>query len=160
MDPGLRSKLADAIVTEAERAGYDALFVLALVAVESGFRLNAISARGARGLVQLKPSTFAWIAGREPDISGEALLGEDPVIDVRLAVRYLRWLESKFHSRDAALMAYNAGPKRARRYLREGSVPERLRDYVRQIRREHERLTALTAPVLLAQALRLGEPQE
>jgi soluble lytic murein transglycosylase len=170
----LRERLADAILVESARSGYDPIFVLSLVAVESGFRVGAESERGARGLVQLKPSTFAWISAREPDAGGqELLLGEDPVVDLRLAVRYIRWLEKKFKTRDAALMAYNAGPRRAREYLRDGEVPERLRAYVKQIRREHERLAADAAlavplpelpaaaapaprPVLLAQALRFN----
>ena len=143
LDQDLRERLAEAILTESARAGYDPLFVTALVAVESGFRPRAESERGARGLVQLKPSTFAWISAREPEVGGDALLGEDPIVEVRLAVRYIRWLEKRFRSRDAALVAYNAGPRRAREYLRAGEVPERLHDYTRQIRREHERLSAL-----------------
>ena len=143
LDDTLRESLAEAVMTESARAGYDPLFVLSLVAVESGFRVGAQSERGATGLVQLKPSTFAWISAREPEVGGDALLGEDPIVEVRLAVRYIRWLEKRFRSRDAALVAYNAGPRRAREYLRAGEVPERLHDYTRQIRREHERLSAL-----------------
>src|SRR2546430_16260678 len=60
------------------------------------FRTHVSSNRGAYGLMQLQPSTFAWTAGREPDIGDGAAVSEDPVIDVRLAVRYFRWLEKKF----------------------------------------------------------------
>ncbi len=139
----LRDRLADAVMEESARAGYDPLFVLSLVAVESDFRVRAQSERGARGLVQMKPSTFAWISAREPEVSGDALLGEDPVLEVRLAVRYVRWLEKRFKTRDGALMAYNAGPRRARLYLRSGEPPDKLLGYVRLIRREHERLAAM-----------------
>ncbi|MGZ6124056.1 MAG: transglycosylase SLT domain-containing protein, partial [Myxococcales bacterium] len=106
LDPQLRARLAEAVVSESARAGYDPLFVLALVAVESSFRPHVSSDRGAYGLMQLKPSTFAWIAGREPDIGDGAAVSEDPVIDVRLAVRYFHWLEKRFHRREEALMAY------------------------------------------------------
>jgi soluble lytic murein transglycosylase-like protein len=144
LDVGLRDRLSDVIYAESARGGYDPLFVASLVAVESGFRVRAESSRGARGLVQLKPSTFAWIAAREPDVGGSELIpGEDPIVDVRLAVRYFRWLDQRFKSRDAALYAYNAGPRRAVRYLRSGAVPERVKDYARQIRKEHERLAKL-----------------
>jgi len=83
----------------------------------AGFRLKVASERGAYGLVQLKPSTFAWISAREPDLGGEDLdVADDPVVDVRLAIRYFHWLERSFRTRDEALMAYNAGPKRIKQY--------------------------------------------
>ena len=177
LDVGLRDRLSDAIQAEANLGGYDPLFVAALVAVESGFRIRAESARGARGLLQLKPSTFAWISARFPDVGGEGLVpGEDPIIDVRLAVRYFRWLDLRFKSRDAALYAYNAGPSRAARYVRSGEAPDRVKDYARQVRREHEKLVKLadkiapltdppklppkrrTPQVLLAEVLRFDPP--
>ncbi len=145
LDPDLRKKLADAVLTESARAGYDPLFVLALVAVESRFRMSASSERGASGLMQLKPSTFAWISAREPDAGGEdSATGEDPVVDVRLAVRYFRWLERRFHSRDEALMAYNAGPKRVQEYKRAGGeFPDRLREYPRRVMKEYRRFVRM-----------------
>lgn len=142
MDPQLREKLAEAILSESARNGYDPLFILALVAVESRFRISVSSDRGAYGLMQLKPSTFAWIAGREPDIGDDSAVMEDPVIDVRLAVRYFRWLERRFHSRDEALMAYNAGPKRLQQY-KKTEIPESLREYPRRVMREYTRFVKL-----------------
>ncbi|HZR09221.1 MAG TPA: transglycosylase SLT domain-containing protein [Myxococcales bacterium] len=143
LDPELRAKLAEAVVSESARAGYDPLFVLALVAVESSFRPHVSSDRGAYGLMQLKPSTFAWIAGREPDIGDGAAVSEDPVVDVRLAVRYFRWLENRFHRREEALMAYNAGPGRMRHYKRTG-IPASLREYPRRVLHEYQRFTRLS----------------
>ena len=156
LDPTLRAKLADAVVTESERAGYDPLFILALVSVESGFRPHVSSERGAYGLMQLQPSTFAWIAGRNPDIGDGAAVSEDPVIDVRLAIRYFGWLERRFHRREDALMAYNAGPGRMRRYRRVG-VPRSVRAYPRKVMREYQRFARLAGnpdprDVMLARA--------
>jgi soluble lytic murein transglycosylase-like protein len=140
----IRSRLSEAVLSESARAGYDPLFVLALVSVESRFRLTVASERGARGLVQLKPSTFAWISAREPDIGGEdADVADDPVIDVRLAIRYFRWLEHRFHSRDEALMAYNAGPKRIQKYKHEADIPDRIKEYPRRVKREYARFVRL-----------------
>jgi soluble lytic murein transglycosylase-like protein len=144
LDAPLRSKLADAVLTESARAGYDPLFVLALVAVESSFRPQVSSERGAYGLMQLKPSTFAWIAGREQDIADDSMVMEDPVVDVRLAVRYLRWLEHRFPKRDEALMAYNAGPRRMQQYKRAG-IPDSLREYPRRVMREYQRFVRMMA---------------
>jgi soluble lytic murein transglycosylase-like protein len=138
LGPKLRGELAEAVLTESSRGGLDPLFVLALVAVESRFRVSVSSERGAYGLMQLKPSTFAWIAGREPDIGGDAAVSEDPVIDVRLAVRYFKWLEHRFHSRDDALMAYNAGPARLMQYKKAGEIPDSLREYPRRVMKEYQ----------------------
>jgi soluble lytic murein transglycosylase-like protein len=143
LDPSLRAKLADAVLSESARAGYDPLFILGLVSVESSFRTHVSSNRGAYGLMQLQPSTFAWIAGREPDIGDGAAVSEDPVIDVRLAVRYFRWLQRRFPRREDALMAYNAGPGRLRRYKRVG-IPSAVRAYPRKVMREYHRFARMT----------------
>jgi soluble lytic murein transglycosylase-like protein len=149
MDEPLRERLADAILTESTKAGFDPLFVLALVAVESRFRPQVSSERGAAGLMQLTPSTFAWMAGREPDIGGDdAAVSEDPVLDVRLAIRYFHWLEHRFHSRDDALMAYNAGPKRVLQYKKAGDIPESLREYPRRVLKEYQRFVRLAGRTL------------
>src|SRR5262249_47445575 len=145
LDSKLRSKLAEAVLTESSRGGLDPLFVLALVSVESRFRISVESERGASGLMQLMPSTFAWIAGREPDIADDAQVMEDPVIDVRLAVRYFKWLEHRFHSRDQALMAYNAGPKRVQQYKKSGDFPESLKEYPRRVMKEYQRFVRIQA---------------
>jgi soluble lytic murein transglycosylase-like protein len=137
----VRGSLGNALLIEAARAGYDPLFLLAVISVESGFRISVSSERGARGLLQLKPSTFEWISAREPDVAGDdPEQGTDPIVDVRLAVRYLRWLETRFHGRDAALMAYNAGPRRYQQYVRRGEIPDSLKDYPRRVMREYTRL--------------------
>src|SRR5207247_9092744 len=52
LDPALRAKLAEAVLTESVRAGYDPLFVLGLVSVESSLRLSTSSERGPTGLTQ------------------------------------------------------------------------------------------------------------
>jgi soluble lytic murein transglycosylase-like protein len=149
LDEPLRERLSDAILTESTRAGFDPLFVLALVAVESRFRPQVSSEAGASGLMQLKPSTFAWIAGREPDIGGDdAAVSEDPVLDVRLAIRYFRWLEHRFHSRDDALMAYNAGPKRVLQYKKAGDIPDSLREYPRRVLKEYQRFVRIAGRTL------------
>src|SRR5258708_35825984 len=87
----VRGSLGNALLIEAARAGYDPLFLLAVISVESGFRISVSSERGARGLLQLKPSTFEWISAREPDGAGDdPEQGNAPIGDVRPAGRYLR----------------------------------------------------------------------
>ncbi|MBS2024942.1 MAG: transglycosylase SLT domain-containing protein [Deltaproteobacteria bacterium] len=139
-----RTKVADALMSEARRNGYDPFFLLALVGVESNYRITASSARGARGLLQLKPSTFAWMAAREPEVGAHELeTGDDPATDVRLAVRYFHYLEHRFQSRTAALMAYNSGPRRVALALRDGELTDRMKQYPARVRKEYERVIRL-----------------
>ncbi len=83
----LQERLARAIVTEAEAVRVDPVLVLAMIEVESGFDLRALSGAGARGLMQLLPETMQ----RELDVHRiEASGPADPVANVRAGVRYLR----------------------------------------------------------------------
>ncbi len=154
--PGLaerdRLRLAAAILEEADAAGLDPLFVLAVIEVESAFDPAARSFRGAMGLMQLRPSTLRSELQRAR-LSGGDL--RDPVVNVRGGIRYYRRLLRIFKSQDAALMAYNAGPKRISGYLKRGHVPERFRDYPRRVRAEVTRLRrglSLAAPGAVAES--------
>jgi rubrerythrin len=143
--PNLRRRLAQAILTEAERAHLDPLLVLALIHVESAFDPEAVSEAGARGLMQLREPTMR----RELERSGLAAAEpEDPVANVRAGVRYLGRLVNAFGSMDAALMAYNAGPNRIRGHLKRGGIPTRFHVYPQRVHGELQRLrlTSGTAP--------------
>lgn len=134
-----RLRLAAAISSEASEAGLDPLFVLALIEVESGFDADAVSHRGARGLMQLRPATFR----REVERHGlEAGGPEDPVVNVRAGIRYYARLLRDFRmNHELALMAYNAGPQRISKLRREdGGIPERFRAYPRRVHAELRRL--------------------
>ncbi len=137
--PPLRSLLARVIVEEADRAALDPRFVLALMEVESDFRVDARSNRDAHGLMQLRPDTRRHVARLE----GIPLDGLEPapVTDVRLGVRYFKRLSTRYRRLDHALAAWNAGPGALDRELREeGRVPDRWRPFARAVRREHRTL--------------------
>ena len=135
--PNARRRLAQAIITEAERARLDPLLVVALIHVESAFDPQAISEAGALGLMQLLEPTMR----RELERSGLAAADpHDPVANVQAGVRYLRRLVDAFGNVDAALMAYNAGPNRIRGHLRRGGIPERFHVYPQRVRGEMQRL--------------------
>jgi hypothetical protein len=132
-----RSRLASAIVAEAVGARIDPLLVVALIHVESSFDPSALSVAGARGLMQLREPTLR----RELQRAGLPHLDvHDPVTNVRAGVRYLRRLLDAFGREEVALMAYNAGPNRILRYLREGAIPERFHAYPRRIQAVHRKL--------------------
>ena len=140
---GERVRLAGVIYEESKKASLDPLFVLALIAVESGFDHVAESDAGARGLMQLRPSTLQREAARS-QLEGDP---DDPVLNVRAGVRYFVRLLRAFGSTDLALMAYNAGPNRILRYLdEEEGIPDRFQIYPKRIQKELGRLKRKHVP--------------
>ncbi|MCP3104323.1 lytic transglycosylase domain-containing protein [Myxococcus sp. K15C18031901] len=135
----LRRQLGMAIAEEARSAGYDPLLVLALIDVESDFAEEAISDKGARGLMQIKPSTLHFLAEKEGLRLSREEVTADTALCVRLGIRYLRSLQDRFGGDlELALMAYNAGPTRIRNAMKQGEL-ERFRRYPRAVRRDFRR---------------------
>ncbi|HSU21484.1 MAG TPA: lytic transglycosylase domain-containing protein [Variovorax sp.] len=82
----------------------------ALVATESGFDAQAVSPKGARGLMQLMPATAERYGVRGDARTTQELKLFDPRVNVAAGSRYLRDLIGRFQgSIELALAAYNAG---------------------------------------------------
>jgi soluble lytic murein transglycosylase-like protein len=139
LGPAQRLGVARTIVEEAARAAIDPLLVVAVIHVESKFDVRAVSGAGALGLMQLLRPTLREEAARSGLPSADPF---DPVANVRAGVRYLVRMVDAFDDVELALMAYNAGPARIRRHLREGGVPQRLLGYPRTVLREAARLSS------------------
>jgi len=89
-------------VAAAQRHGLDPELVLAVIAVESAFRPDAVSPKGAQGLMQLMPATARSLDVHDP---------LDPAANLDGGARYLGSLVSRYDGDlDRALAAYNAGP--------------------------------------------------
>jgi soluble lytic murein transglycosylase-like protein len=115
----------------ARRHGLDAELVLAVVAVESGFRPEAVSAKGARGLMQLMPETAAALGVEDP---------LDPEANLDGGARHLASLLALYDGElPLALAAYNAG---AGAVSRHGGVPpyRETRAYVKRVLRYYRPL--------------------
>jgi soluble lytic murein transglycosylase-like protein len=134
----MRRQLGVAISEESKRAGYDPLLVLAIIDVESDFDEEAISSKGARGLMQIKPTTLHFLAKKEGLRLSREEVASDPALCVRLGIRYLRELHDKFGDLELALMAYNAGPTRIRRALASHET-ENFRRYPNKVRQDYHR---------------------
>lgn len=131
-------QLAHTILSEARRARIEPRLILGLIQVESSGNPRAVSKVGAMGLMQLRPKTAAAMA-RESAIpwEGPESLFE-PNLNVLLGVRYLTVLIDRFGDIDIALAAYNWGPTRIARVIRNGrSVPVR---YTESVHRAHTAL--------------------
>jgi len=117
---------------EIERAartyGVEAALISAIIRVESDFHPEAVSPKGAQGLMQLMPVTTARFNADNPF---------DPHENIDTGVRYLAYLFQLFKG-DLALVlaAYNAGE---RRVLQHGGVPPfpETRAYVRRVLGEY-----------------------
>lgn len=98
-------KSLQAILRDAAKThGVDIELLKAIIAVESGFKPNAVSPRGAVGLMQIMPT------GATPDARAEEtqrLL--DPRHNIHTGARLLSKLMHRFGRIDVALAAWNAG---------------------------------------------------
>jgi soluble lytic murein transglycosylase len=133
-----RWRLAGAIHDESYRHGYDPLFVMAMIQVESGCSPTARGERGGVGLIQMKPSTARAVA-REAGVPwhGPEVLMR-PVENVQLGLLYLAQLEEQFGDPYLAMVAFNRGPARVGHMS-----PKRARG-ARYVKRVLERYNDLT----------------
>ena len=94
------------IASVASAYGQDAALLRAIVQVESRFDPNAVSSRGAIGLMQVMPATAAEFGLPRPE---RALF--EPESNLRTGAQVLRNLLRQFAGNtELALAAYNAGP--------------------------------------------------
>lgn len=111
--------------------------VLGLIEVESAFRADAESVRGARGLTQLLPSTARALVERDgPGAWRGAHALAQPTYAVALASRYLVGLAARFDDGlETTLAAYAFGPTRVARLRRSGRAPSLTQSrYVARVR--------------------------
>ena len=125
---------ADEILRWASEYSIDPWLVAAVVRCESRFRADAVSSKGAVGLMQIMPETGAWIAAQlHVDPFDLARLAE-PSVNLRFGTWYLASLLDRFGSVAPALRAYNAGPTNAERWIDEPhNVFPETKAYVRRI---------------------------
>ncbi len=112
--------LAGIVREESRKYKYDWELILAIMRTESHFNPRARSHKGARGLMQVLPSTAEWLAPK----MGLKYTGRDSLYDpgynVKLGTRYLHMLNQRFGNMEKAIAAYNRGPDGLTRYLRQG----------------------------------------
>lgn len=126
--------LEKGILEAAARHGVDPALIAAVIQVESGFRPDAVSPRGAQGVMQVMPDTAALLGFSD---------GAEPQTNLEIGTRYLGGLLDQFGGDvELALAAYNAGPGAVRRW---GTVPpfRETRAFVRRVSAAYADLTGL-----------------
>jgi len=116
-------ELKKIICEAAAEYGLDPILLEAIIAVESNFDSNALSPKGAIGLMQLNPFSF--------DLTPKELLS--PYTNVMTGAAYVRELLDLFNwDLKLALAAYNSGPSQVKRYQGMPPFPE-TKEYVKKI---------------------------
>jgi hypothetical protein len=140
--PIFKSKFDQTIVEAAKKFDVDAALVSAVIKAESDFNPRERSNKGARGLMQLMPSTAERFGVTN---------AFDPAANIYGGVRYLRWLLETFKGNaDLAVAAYNAGEGNVWKY---NGVPP-FRETITYINRiaKHIRAAAQTAAASVSSA--------
>jgi soluble lytic murein transglycosylase-like protein len=105
---GLQAHIAQASRT----TGVPASLLQGMITVESGGRPEAVSPKGAQGLMQLMPGTAKDLGVTDP---------HDPAQSVMGGAKYMAQLLKRFDGDERrALAAYNAGPATVEKY---GGIP-------------------------------------
>ena len=123
--------------------------VLAVIAVESGGRTDALSTKGAQGLMQLIPATAERFGVTDSLLADQNIKG---------GVEYLDWLLKEFKGDPIlALAAYNAGENAVK--ANEGVPPyPETRDYVPKVLAAYDVARGLckTRPVFISDGCALN----
>ncbi len=143
---------ADEVRLASLDAGVDEALVRAIIHAESAFNPNALSNKGAQGLMQLIPATADRFGVSEPFTPAE---------NIRGGTTYLAWLLKRFNGDSRLASAgYNAGEGAVDRY---GGVPpyEETQRYVERVAVLHERYrVALAGAPAVAAGAGVGAGQK
>jgi hypothetical protein len=113
------------IAEASQRFGIPLAWIRAVMRVESAGDVRAVSPKGAMGLMQIMPDTWA-------DLRARHRLGSDPYDprdNILAGAAYLRELHDRYGS-PGFLAAYNAGSGRYQEYLAGRPLPAETRAYV------------------------------
>lgn len=106
-----RGEVRQLISSAAQRHGWRPAIPLGLAMQESGWNNAVVSSAGARGIMQVLPSTGEWVGARLLD--GRTLDLQDPADNIAAGMAYLDYLYNRFDQDvEKALAAYYEGPAR------------------------------------------------
>ena len=150
-----QKKIAKVVDETSQTFGFDPYLILAIMANESSFKPWAESDKGARGLMQLMPSTGKALARsvkEEPRLLGlrdgeelPTLTLKDIESNIQLGVLYLTHLMVQYHNLEDAIYAYNLGPTLFNQRREQGGpLPKK---YYNNVVKKYREITANRKPV-------------
>lgn len=112
-----KKEIADASV----RYQVDPLLIAAVIRVESNYKTNSESRKGAYGIMQLMPDTAEWLLSMDDGMKKYRVKDlDDPKVNILLGSKYLNYLSKEFDgNRPQMLAAYNAGHGKVSKWLQE-----------------------------------------
>ena len=116
-------KFEEQVNKYAKEFGLDPFLVFAIIRVESNYDKYAISAKEAKGLMQITDKTGIWASEELQlrDFSTSNLF--DPEINIKIGCWYLDRLNKEFDGNLAlTITAYNGGSGRVRKWLKDKSL--------------------------------------
>ncbi len=121
--------------------GIDYELLQAVIATESGFNPQAVSPKGAIGLMQLIPPTAARYGVKDDKDSLAEKKLTDPEINIRAGSRYLNYLIKLFPGQiELAIAAYNAGEGAVKRAGNKIPDYPETQNYVKTVMQLYQRL--------------------
>ena len=131
----------------AKKYDLDEELVYAIIKAESNFESNAVSSKGACGLMQLMYPTAEDIA-KKMDIKIDEKRIMDPEININLGTNYISMLIDRYGNIGVALAAYNAGSGNVDSWIDDGTIKsdgsdiekipfKETNNYVRKILRDY-----------------------
>lgn len=111
LQPEMRQTIAQAVAEQSRLHGIKPGLLLSVILAESSFRTDAVSSKGAVGLMQLLPSTAQGLAAEMDLAWSDGSTLSDPKLNIALGSFYLSRLLEIYHGDlHLALAAYNMGP--------------------------------------------------
>ncbi len=123
----------------AEEFGLDSKYFKEQIAAESGWRSDAVSPVGAKGMLQIMPETLLEVIGQMksrgliPDTYTVDTYNKDMIFQLRAGAFYQQQMKAKTNSHPEALAAYNAGLGGLNDMKKSGRVYEETGNYVAKI---------------------------
>jgi len=112
--------------------GVDPSLVKAVMKAESNFNPQAVSPKGAQGLMQLMPDTARNMSVYDPF---------DPDDNIRGGTKYLKLLDDTFQGNlELILAAYNAGPNRVKEHNMNVPPFEETRNFIKRVKHFYNKL--------------------
>lgn len=110
------TKYSEAVEKYSEQFDVPEAIIYSVIKTESSFKADAVSHKGAIGLMQITPDTFDWLCTKTGEESNSLLL-YDPDTNIRYGVYFLSLLYNEYKTWDTVYAAYNAGRGKVNEWL-------------------------------------------